>query len=214
MDQAKTKRSFIQANLPVNPFIEFHRGQKLAKLPWEFPVIVKPASLGSSLGVIKVKKVEDLEPAIKEALALDTKILIEPAIVGRELEIAILGKRGDLIASPIGEIKTRAEFYSYDAKYVDSDGADLILPAPLSSSELKSFQETAKNIFNTLDCHGMARIDFFRNEKGAFLLNEVNTIPGFTSISMYPKLMELAGVSYSALITKLIQLAVEGHRPN
>ncbi|MDB5038850.1 MAG: D-alanine--D-alanine ligase [Bacteriovoracaceae bacterium] len=207
MDKGMTKHLCIQAGLPVIPFKEIHRGEKWEKFPWDFPLFVKPASLGSSLGVSKVKSQSELEKAIKEALSMDEKILVEPAISGRELEIALLGKRGELVASPVGEIKPCAEFYSYDAKYVDPDGAELILPAPLSSEDLKKFQEIAKNIFNALDCRGMARIDFFRTEKGEFLLNEVNTIPGFTSISMYPKLLQLAGISYSDLITKLIQLA-------
>ena len=209
MDKAMTKRLCMQAGLPVAPFIELYRGDSIPKLPWEYPVFVKPATLGSSLGVSKVKSASDLMKACEEAFRLDEKILIEKGIVGREIEIAVFGKRGDLTASPAGEIKMRkAEFYSYDAKYVDEDAAELILPTTLPSGELGPLQQLAKNIFLTLDCRGMARIDFFRaDDTGQMLLNEVNTIPGFTPISMYPKLMGLAGIGYSELITRLIGLA-------
>lgn len=208
MDKGLTKRLLKEAGLPVVPFVEVFRGERSPRLSFEFPVFVKPATLGSSLGVTKVKSDGELNAAMAEALKLDTKALIEPAIVGREIEIAVLGKRGDLIASPAGEIKvTKAEFYSYDAKYVDENAVELLVPAPLTSDELARVQDLAKNIFNSLQCHGMARIDFFMNKSGEFLLNEVNTIPGFTPISMYPKMMQLAGVSYTDLITKLIELA-------
>jgi D-alanine-D-alanine ligase len=209
MDKAMTKRLCKEAGLPIIPFVELYRGEAIPKLPFGFPVFVKPANLGSSLGVSKVKSESQLTAAIDDALRLDQKILIEPAIEGRELEIAVLGKRGALIASPIGEIRCRTgEFYSYDAKYVDPDAAELIVPAVVAEKDLKEFQKIACDIFNTLDCRGMARIDFFM-QKGTnkFLLNEVNTIPGFTPISQYPKLIQLTGISYSDLITKLIELA-------
>jgi D-alanine-D-alanine ligase len=209
MDKGMTKRLCSQAGLPVVPFLEVYRGEDSGQIPWDFPLFVKPAKLGSSLGVSKVRSTHELESALKDAFSMDEKVLIEPAVIGRELEIAVLGKRGDLVASVAGEIRCHgAEFYSYDAKYVDPDAAELILPAPLSEKDLLSFQETAKKIFNSLDCHGMARIDFFmKQDTGEFLLNEVNTIPGFTPISMYPKLLQLGGISYSDLITRLIQFA-------
>ncbi len=209
MDKGLTKKICMQAGLPVIPFVEVHRGEAIPQLPWTFPLFVKPATLGSSLGVSKVKSPADLKIATDLALSMDEKILIEPGIDGRELEIAILGKRGDLKASPAGEIRCKTEFYSYDAKYVDGDSADLILPASLPAETLEKFQGIAMNIFNALDCRGLARIDFFMDKKGQFLLNEVNTIPGFTPISMYPKLMGLAGVSYSELLTTLIKIACE-----
>jgi len=133
---------------------------------------------------------------------------VEDAVVGREIEVAILGNRGDLTVSPAGEIRIKTEFYSYDAKYVLEDAAELIYPAPLPPEQLKQLQALAVGVFNALECSGMARLDFFlRQSDGQFLLNEVNTIPGFTPISMYPKLMQLAGVGYSELITRLINLA-------
>lgn len=207
MDKAMTKRLCVQAGLPVTPFIEVHRNEPTPQFPWAYPLFVKPANLGSSLGVSKVKSDAELKRALDEALGMDSKVLVEPGIVGRELEIAVLGRRGNLIASQVGEIKPRREFYSYEAKYVDPDGAELILPASVEPVALKRYQETAKAIFETLDCHGMARVDFFADQNGQFLLNEVNTIPGFTPISMYPKLIQLTGMSYSDLITRLIQLA-------
>jgi D-alanine-D-alanine ligase len=210
MDKGLTKRLLKAANLPIVPFIEIFRGEAPTKLPFEFPVFVKPASLGSSLGVTKVKSARELQAALATALQLDSKALIEPAIVGREIEVAVLGKRGDLLVSPAGEVRvTKAEFYSYDAKYVEVDAAELLIPAPLKSDELERVQDLSRQIFGSLQCHGMARIDYFMTNSGEFLLNEVNTIPGFTPISMYPKMMAQAGVPYSELITRLINLAEE-----
>lgn len=209
MDKGITKSLCGLAKLPVVPFIEVHRGDNVPKLSWPYPVFVKPAHLGSSLGVTKVKKEADLRSACEAAFSLDEKILIEPAIEGREIEIALFGDRKNLVASPAGEIRPKAEFYSYEAKYVDADGAELILPAKISPSELSKVQEIAKSVFKTLECRGMARIDFFMTSKGEFFLNEVNTIPGFTPISMYPKLMQLAGLEYPELLEKLIFLAMQ-----
>ncbi len=208
MDKGMTKRLCQLAGLPVVPFVEAYKGEDTPKIDWPYPVFVKPATLGSSLGVSKIKKPEDLQKALHEAFALDQKVLIEPAIEGREIEIAVYGSRKNLVASPAGEIKvTKAEFYSYDAKYVNVDAAELILPTTLPADALARVQEIAKNIFKTLECKGMARIDFFMTAKNEFLLNEVNTIPGFTPISMYPKLMDLAGIPYAKLLSGLIELA-------
>lgn len=208
MDKAMTKKICLQADLPVVHFVETYRGEPTPSLSWDYPVFVKPAHLGSSLGVSKVKSKDELKPALEAAFSMDSKVMIEKGIVGRELEIAVLGKRGALVVSPAGEVKMqKAEFYSYDAKYVDEDSAQLIIPAPLSPSDLQRLQNLSRDIFSALDCHGMARIDFFMTESGEFLLNEVNTIPGFTPISMYPKLLGLAGISYPDLITRLIELA-------
>lgn len=208
MDKGLTKRLLKEKGIQVAPFIELYRGESIPTLPWEFPVFVKPATLGSSLGVSKVKSHAELKPAMDRALQLDKKILIESAIQGREIEIAVLGKRGDLVVSPAGEIRvTKDEFYSYDAKYVVEDAAETILPAHLTSEELVKLQTHAKQTFECLQCHGMARIDYFMTPDGEFWLNEVNTIPGFTPISMYPKMIQLAGVSYTQLITRLIELA-------
>ncbi len=207
MDKVVTKRLCMQAHLPVVPFVETYRGEELLKLPFPFPVFVKPAHLGSSLGVSKVKKEGDLQKALDEAFQLDDKVLVEPGIEGREIEISVLGKRGDLTVSLPGEIKCKTEFYSYDAKYVDSDSAELIMPAAMEAEQLSRLQDLSRKIFLTLDCKGMARIDYFMTSDGNVLLNEVNTIPGFTPISMYPKLLQLVGISYPDLIHRLISLA-------
>lgn len=209
MDKGFTKRLCDYAKLPVVPFIEVKRGESLPSLPWPFPVFVKPATLGSSLGVSKVKSPADLKPALHEAFSLDTKVLIEPAVTGREIEVAVFGDYRQCVASPAGEIRCKTEFYSYEAKYVDPDAAELLLPTELEPALLKKVQGLACDVFKTLECKGMARIDFFLTPQGDFLLNEVNTIPGFTPISMYPKLMGLAGMPYSHLLERLIELALE-----
>jgi D-alanine-D-alanine ligase len=207
MDKAMTKRICRDHHLPVVPFVEVYRGGSIPQLPWGFPVFVKPAHLGSSLGVTKVKSASDLKAAVESALLMDVKAMIEPAIVGREIEVAVYGKRGQLTASPLGEIKCKTEFYSYEAKYIHADAAELLLPAPVTADESVRAQMLAKAVFEALDCSGMARVDFFLTPQGELFLNEVNTIPGFTPISMYPKMMNLAGIGYSELISGLIDLA-------
>ncbi len=216
MDKGMTKRLCVQAGLPVAPFIELHRAESWRTYSRkDFPAFVKPASLGSSLGVIKVKTSAELLPALEEAFRYDTKVLVEDAIDAREIEVAILGKRGDLLVSPAGEIKVRTEFYSYDAKYVLEDAAELLFPAPLDAAQMKEVQSIAEKVFLSLECFGMARLDFFLCRKtGKFMLNEVNTIPGFTPISMYPKLIQLTGLKYEELVSRLIELAWERKTSN
>ncbi len=207
MDKGLTKKLCESAGIPVAPYVEIFKWQKEKYLPKKYPVFIKPAHTGSSVGVVKVKSLEELSAAYEQAFQHDEKILVEDAVVGREIEVAVLGNPPDLIASPAGEIRPKLEFYSYEAKYVLEDGADLLFPAPISADELKTVQSLAKKAFQALQCRGMARVDFFLTAKGEFFFNEINTIPGFTPISMYPKLMQLAGVSYSDLITRLIELA-------
>lgn len=209
MDKAFTKKLCIHEGLPVVPFVEAFRGESLPGFSFDYPVFVKPASLGSSLGVSKVKAEADLAKACREAFVLDEKILIERGVVGREIEVAVFGRRGKILTSPAGEIRPRHEFYTYEAKYVDEKGADLIFPADLTADQMKTVRELAERVFLALDCKGMARIDFFLTKDGDFLLNEINTIPGFTPISMYPKLMALAGKDYPSLLSGLIDLAFE-----
>jgi D-alanine-D-alanine ligase len=175
------------------------------------PVFVKPANLGSSVGISKVAKRQQLAAAVTEAFRYDNKILVEENIGGREIECSVLGNE-DPIASLPGEITTGHDFYSYDAKYVDESGARLLIPAPLSNRLVKKIQELAVKTFKVLCCTGMARVDFFlRNDREIFV-NEINTIPGFTKISMYPKLWEASGISYAELIDRLIGLALEQSR--
>jgi D-alanine-D-alanine ligase len=169
---------------------------------------VKPANLGSSVGINKVTNKADYEKAVEEAFSYDNKIIIEEQITGREIECAILGNE-DPIASVAGEIVPSDEFYSYHAKYIDEKGANLIIPAKLSESLLKKVQAISVKTFKTLECRGMARVDMFITSTEKIIINEINTIPGFTKISMYPKLWEYSGISYKELITKLILLAIE-----
>lgn len=172
------------------------------------PVFVKPANTGSSIGICKVKEKSQLKQAIEEALKYDDRIIIEQALDNvREIEVAILGNR-DLIISPPGEVIPADEFYSYKAKYeLDSK---LIIPARIAEPKIKEIQLLAKKSYRSLECCGMARVDFFLEKpEGKIYLNEINTIPGFTRISMYPKLMQAAGISYQNLLTKLVELGVK-----
>lgn len=208
IDKALTKRLCMQRELPVVPFQEVSAPISAKELLFDFPVFVKPALEGSSLGVSKASNEAEFLEGLREARRFGAKILIEPAITGRELGIAVLDDGNERVMSPAGEIVCEsAAFYSYDAKYVDSEAAKLIAPAELSPSELLSLQKIASNVFDAVECRGLARIDFFMTKDGKFLLNEVNTLPGFTPISMYPRLMGLAGVSYSDLISRLLHSA-------
>ncbi len=175
-----------------------------------FPVFVKPANMGSSVGVSKAADDAELVSALELALSYDEVAVVEEAVVGREIEVAVLGN-ADPRASVAGEVRPGGEFYDYDDKYHDGL-AELLVPAPLGDDELATVQDLARRAFLALRCTGMARIDFFYETDGrGFLLNEVNTIPGFTPISMYPRLWEASGVSYPDLISELASLAIERH---
>ena len=174
------------------------------------PMFVKPANMGSSIGVSKVKTRQEADKALAKAFEYDEWVLIEEAITGREIEVAVLGNESPRASVP-GEIVPSHEFYDYDDKYV-GDGAQLLVPAPLSVAEISEVQQLAIKIYRTLRSDGMARVDFFYEEgKRGFLCNEINTIPGFTPISMYPKLWQASGVSYPELIDELITLALARH---
>ena len=174
------------------------------------PLFVKPANMGSSVGVSKAKNAAELKTAAAQALKYDEWIVIEEAISGREIEVAVLGNI-DARASIPGEIVPGNEFYDYEDKYI-TDGAQLVIPANLSTDEIEAVQKLALVIFHTLRAEGMARVDFFYEKDGrGFLCNEINTIPGFTPISMYPKLWQASGLSYGALLDELIVLAVDRH---
>lgn len=172
------------------------------------PIFVKPANMGSSVGISKAKTREDLTHAIEAASLYDEWIMFEEAVVGREIEVSVLGNLRPR-ASVAGEIIPGNEFYDYNDKYV-TDGAQLLVPAPLTDKQLSDVQELAIQAYQALRCEGMARVDFFFEEDGrGFLCNEINTIPGFTPISMYPKLWNASGVGYSELIDELVSLARE-----
>jgi D-alanine-D-alanine ligase len=175
------------------------------------PVFVKPANLGSSVGISKAARAKEFSRAIKEAFRYDFKILIEENISGREIECAVLGNEHPRASLP-GEIVTGHDFYSYQAKYVDDQGARLLIPAALPPAVTRRIQQLALQAFKVLCCSGMARVDFFLRGKSEIFVNEINTIPGFTAISMYPKMWGASGLSYPRLIDRLIQLALEAFR--
>lgn len=211
MDKDVQKRLLKQAGIPVPNFLVFRKNDQIdfeqIKSKLGLPVFIKPANLGSSVGVSKVSNQKEFTQALKEAFLFDNKILIEEEVKGREIEVAVLGNENPK-ASIAGEIIPAHEFYSYSAKYIDEDGAKLEIPAKISSQTLKKIQDLAIKTFQALEAEGMARVDFFLKEDSQVLVNEINTIPGFTKISMYPKLWEASGISYSVLIDQLIQLAI------
>jgi D-alanine-D-alanine ligase len=177
-----------------------------------YPLFAKPATLGSSVGVTKVHEPGELREALTEAFRYGRKALLERSVEGaREIEVAVLGN-DDPVASVAGEIvPTGHEFYDYEAKYLDEHGAELLIPARISPEAMEAVQRLAVAAFRAIDCAGMARVDFFMRPTGEVLVNEVNTIPGFTQISMYPKLWEASGLPYPELVDRLVQLAIERH---
>jgi D-alanine-D-alanine ligase len=222
MDKDAMKKLFAAEGLPIVKHVTVLRSQwekdrkrmtKEVEQKLKYPVFVKPANLGSSVGISKVRERKELGPAMEEAARYDRKIVIEEGVGGRkqkarELECSVLGN-DEPQASIVGEIVPAAEFYDYNAKYID-EGSQLLIPAKISKRLTKQIQQMAVKAFQAVDCSGLARVDFLmdpRTEK--IYLNEVNTMPGFTSISMYPKLWAASGLEYPALIDKLIQLAFD-----
>ncbi len=222
MDKEITKRLCVHAGLPILPYAVVRHPHHAAPLARKLglPVFVKPARMGSSVGVSKVSHPSQLFAAVREAFRYDDKIVLEKGVPAREIECAILGdpwaKPGDpleLQASICGEIEPNAEFYSYEAKYIDPDGAKLKVPAPIPAKTAQQVQKLALLAFRALDGYGMSRADFLLDKKtGKTWFNEINTIPGFTSISMYPRLWKASGVDIPELIHRLIQLALRRHR--
>jgi len=224
MEKDISKRLVKNAGIRVADYRVINRGQwdknaasfcQMVAVELGFPVFVKPANTGSSVGVEKIKRAEDLVSAINTAFCYDTKIIVEQGIDAIELEVAVLESQdygADPIVSVVGEVRPAHEFYSYAAKYLDENGAELLIPASIPSELQLHVQQVAKMIFNVLECEGMARVDLFL-ERGTneIYFNEINTIPGFTQISMYPKLMSASGVRYSELLTHLILLAIARH---
>lgn len=214
MDKDVMKRLLRDAGIPIARFIVLNHktvGDYRFEAVLEhlgLPVFVKPANLGSSVGVSKVHSEGEYFKAIETAFEYDTKVLIEEYVAGREIECSVLGNL-DPIASLPGEVLPQHEFYSYEAKYIDDNGAILEIPARLDQDTVQRIQDISIMAFKTLCCEGMARVDMFLQQNGDIILNEINTIPGFTRISMYPKLWEASGISYRELIDRLIQLATE-----
>lgn len=222
MHKDMAKRLAALAGLPVAPYVtiakrDFQRDAArwiaAAQEALTLPVFVKPCNMGSSVGVHKVKRWEELEAALADAFRYDTRVLVEQGIDAREIEVAVLD--GDppfvSVASELNP-HPKHEFYSYEAKYIDQDGAVVDLPAKLEPAQMERVRELAKTAFLALECSGLARVDFFLDRvSGEFYFNEINTLPGFTAISMYPKMMEASGLAYRDLITRLVELALERH---
>ena len=215
MDKDVMKRLLRDAGIPIARFLTARRSDAIdfatAERALGLPLFVKPANCGSSVGIHKVKDPGQFAAAVKDAFRYDEKILLEEFIQGREIECSVLGN-DDPIASLPGEIVTRHEFYSYEAKYLDDKGAALEIPAKLPAEVVEDIRQIAVRTFKALCCEGMARVDFFLRGDKEVIVNEINTIPGFTKISMYPKLWEASGIGYTELIERLIRLALERHK--
>jgi len=216
MDKDVAKRLLRDAGLPVAPWVCIRRheaasvGVQALIAQLGLPLFVKPANQGSSVGVSKVKQAGEFADALQLALRHDHKVLVESAVVGREIECAVLGN--DLPhASVCGEVVVHDEFYAYDTKYINPDGADVVVPAAIDGDAQARIQQIALQAYQVLECAGMARVDVFLTADGQIVINEINTLPGFTRISMYPKLWGASGLGYTALITRLIELALERH---
>jgi D-alanine-D-alanine ligase len=220
MDKAVQKVLFGAAGIPVveceviheREWVEDPSDVEARAEDLGYPLFAKPATLGSSVGVTKVHEPDELRPALEEAFRYGRKALLERSVEGaREIEVAVLGN-DDPVASIPGEIvPTGHEFYDYEAKYLDEHGAELIIPARISAETAETAQRLAVAAFRAIDCAGMARVDFFLEPTGEVLVNEVNTIPGFTQISMYPKLWQASGIPYPDLVDRLVELAIERH---
>jgi D-alanine-D-alanine ligase len=217
MDKDFTKRLLRDAGLNVAPWISVTQTQRanidaqavIAR--FGLPLFIKPANQGSSVGVSKVDSLETFDAALDLAFTFDRKVLIEQGIKGREIECAVLGNDVPE-ASPCGEVVVHDAFYSYDTKYISESGAQVVVPAAISDEASAAIRAVAISAFQALECFGMAREDVFLTDAGEIIVNEVNTLPGFTNISMYPKLWQAAGLSYSDLITRLIELAQQRHQ--
>ena len=216
MDKEVMKRLLRDAGIKNAPFITL-RTHNRSKYTYESVVeklgnelFVKPVNLGSSVGVSYVENEEQYMEAVEHAFLYDTKVIIESKMYGKEIECAVLGNH-DPIASIPGEVVPKSGFYSYESKYLDEKGAELAIPAELNEQQIDAVKKTAIDTYRCLECSGMARVDMFMLDNDELYINEINTIPGFTDISMYPTLWKISGISNAALIDRLIQLAIEEH---
>lgn len=217
MDKDVMKRLLRDARIPVARFVTLHEYNK-DEYTFErvveqvgLPFFVKPANSGSSVGISKVKTKEQFRAFVDQAFLFDRKVLVEEFIQGREIECSVLGNDNPVVSLP-GEVIPQHEFYSYEAKYLDEEGALFEIPVALPEGVAEKIQKMAIEAYRALCCEGMARVDFFLKENGEVFINEINTIPGFTKISMYPKLWVASGLSYSDLLDRLIELAIERHQ--
>lgn len=214
MDKDVMKRLLRDAKIPIAKFIAATRAGApsfaAAKRALGLPLFVKPANLGSSVGISKVRSALEYDAALKHAFSFDTKVMIEEYIAGREVEVAVLGNESPE-ASVAGEIAPTHDFYTYEAKYLDENGARLSIPAALSTALKDRVRSTALAAYRALSCEGLGRVDLFVTKRGRIYVNEINTLPGFTNSSMYPKLWERSGLTQPALVDRLIALALERH---
>ncbi len=212
MDKDVMKRLLRDAGMPIANFLVYGSSTsanfEVVVNELGLPFFVKPCNLGSSVGVFKVHNQAEFQEAIKGAFEYDTKIIIEENIIGREVECSVLGNENPIASIP-GEVIPSHEFYSYEAKYLDENGALLKIPAELPKEIIKKVRQLAVEAYKVLCCEGMGRVDFFVKNNGEVIINEINTIPGFTKISMYPKMWQASGISYTELLDKLIQLAID-----
>lgn len=217
MDKDVTKRLLRDAGLSIAPFVTLTRRNRdnftfdEIKAKLGLPLFVKPANQGSSVGVSKVNDAEQYAKAVALAFEFDHKVVVEQGIKGREIECAVLGN-DDPQASTCGEIVLNSEFYAYDTKYIDDNGAKVVVPAAIPAEVNDKIRHVAIEAYQTLGCSGMARVDVFLTADNDVVINEINTLPGFTNISMYPKLWQASGLDYTSLITRLIELALERHQ--
>ena len=218
MDKELMRAAFAQAGLPQARYTVLRDGEALS--PSEqtiraiesdlgYPCFVKPANGGSSVGVSKAFSREDFHGAVAEAAKHDRKVMVEEALSGREVECAVLGN-ADPRPSPLGEIRPGGDFYTYEAKYLDGT-TDLIVPATVDEPTVRRLQDYALRAYRAIDCAGLARVDFFVTPEDEVRIIELNTLPGFTPISMYPRLWQEAGIPYDELISRLVDLAIERH---
>jgi D-alanine-D-alanine ligase len=208
MDKDLFKAILRDRGIPVAPNVTLRPGDQVEN-PFGYPVFVKPARLGSSVGISKVPSEDELEDAVALARRHDDKVLVEEFQPGMEVEVGVLGNR-EPIASVVGEIVAHADWYDFEAKYADG-GMDLVVPARLPGDVLERVQRLAVESFVATDCEGMARVDFFVRPDGEVVVNELNTIPGFTATSVYAKLFAESGIPYPELLDRLVALALERH---
>jgi D-alanine-D-alanine ligase len=217
MDKDVMKRLLRDSKIPIAKFLtlqDYNRGEyPFSKVVEELgaPFFIKPANSGSSVGISKVKTEEGFAVALEKAFLYDRKVLIEAFVKGREIECSVLGNDHPIASLP-GEVIPHHEFYSYEAKYLDQEGAHFEIPVRLAESLTEKIQKMAISAYRALCCEGMARVDFFLTDEGEVYVNEINTIPGFTRISMYPKLWVASGLPYAELLDRLIGLAIERHQ--
>ncbi|WII70715.1 D-alanine--D-alanine ligase family protein [Bdellovibrio sp. 22V] len=216
MDKEVMKRLLMEAKIPNARYVLLTPEQKTTyqevAAQLGSPFFIKPANAGSSVGVHKIKSAEDFAAKLPDAFQFDTKVLAEEFIKGREIECSVMGPNRSPQASLPGEIIPQHEFYSYEAKYIDDNGALLKIPAEIPKETIEKLQTLAKKTYQVMGCDGLTRVDFFLRDNGDIYINEINTIPGFTKISMYPKMWEATGVGYKELITKLIGFGLERHK--